>query len=117
MKLELKNVCAIESGDYYQVSFDDDDSDDDYAGPYLLLQRQFEDPDGGICYVETHDERYCGHFRLKGARLTCSSFVFELRRKQSAVIEVRFSTTRATFKELFRILQIMIPNLEVEKAG
>jgi hypothetical protein len=117
MKLELKNVCAVESGDYYQVSFDDDDTDDvDYDGPYLLLQRQFEDPDGGICYVEAHDEEYCGHFRLKRAHLTNSSFVIELQRKRSAIIEVRFSATRATFKELLRILQIMIPNLEVENA-
>jgi hypothetical protein len=27
-----------------------------------LIQRQFEDPDDNWCYIETHDEKYCGHF-------------------------------------------------------
>ena len=28
--------------------------------PYLIIQRQFETPDGGRCYVETHDHVYVG---------------------------------------------------------
>ncbi len=90
MKLELDNVCATESGDYYQVSFHADTDD----GPCLLVQRQFEGPDGGYCYVETHDEDYRGHVRFKRSILTRDSFVMELRRKQAARIEVRFCTTR-----------------------
>jgi hypothetical protein len=30
-----------------------------------LIQRQFEDPDDNWCYIETHDEKYCGHFLLR----------------------------------------------------
>ncbi len=115
MKLELDNVKATESGDYFQVSFHTNADD----GHYLLVQRQFEDPDGGYCYVEAHDEEYCGHVRVKRALLTRDRFIMELRRKQAAHIEVRFRTTQSAFDDLRRILQIMFPDLELDlgKAG
>jgi hypothetical protein len=51
-------------GDYYQATFTvEDDTDElDSDSPYLLIQRDFEMPGDGSCYVETHDERYRGHF-------------------------------------------------------
>ncbi len=116
MKLELNNVCATESGDYYQVSFhtnSGEDADTD-GGPYLLVQCQFEDPDGGYYYVESHDEQYCGHVRVKRAFLTRHGFTIDLRRKQAAQIEVLFNTDQDTFDELRRVLQIMFPNLELD---
>jgi len=63
MRFRAKYVSASENGDYYQVAFENTDpaSDAEVDGadsPCLLIQRQFEDPDGGRCYVETHDEGY-----------------------------------------------------------
>ena len=52
-------------GDYYQAMFEAEQDSDDPDSPYLLIQRQFEDPDDHWCYVETHDEKYCGHFLLR----------------------------------------------------
>ena len=58
MKLQAKNVSIGEAGDeYFQVSFDSEvpnDDDFDLSGPdhpYLIVQRQFEDDDGGVCYI------------------------------------------------------------------
>src|SRR5712671_2893151 len=56
----------------FQVSFDNEDPSDDDLDlsppdhPYLLVQRQFKDDDGGVCYIETLDhDTYTGHFRLR----------------------------------------------------
>ena len=71
MRFHAKYVSATEAGDYYQVSFETEDPGDDATdppgldSPYLIIQRQFETPDGGRCYVETHDHGYVGHYRLK----------------------------------------------------
>ena len=56
MRFRAKHVSASENGDYYQVAFENRDAASDAAdvypdSPYLLIQRQFEDPDGGKCYV------------------------------------------------------------------
>ena len=54
MRIQLNRVSASESGDYYQVTFEGEVNEEE--GPYVLVQRQFEFPDGGRCYVETHDQ-------------------------------------------------------------
>ncbi len=114
MKLKLDRVSVAEYGDYFQVAFSATDEAD---SPYLVIQRQFEDPDGGVCYVETHDEAYIGHSRVARAALYRSKFVLELRRKKASRIEVTFRTTEQDFKELRRVLRIMIPSLAVVDAG
>jgi len=68
MRFHAKYVSAMESGgQYFVVSFDNKDPrNDDFElsgdeDPYLIVQRQFEDDDGGVCYIETHDhDTYSG---------------------------------------------------------
>ena len=48
------------AGDYYQAMFEADEQADRPHAPYLLIQRQFEDPDEHLCYVETHDKSTSG---------------------------------------------------------
>jgi len=54
MRFRAKYVSASENGDYYQVAFENrdpaSDAADEYGpdSPYLLIERQFEDPDGGV---------------------------------------------------------------------
>ena len=62
MRFHAKYVSVGEFGDeYFEASFDSEDpgNDDlDLSGdenPYLIVQRQFEDGDRGVCYIETHD--------------------------------------------------------------
>src|SRR3954451_20898897 len=86
MRFHAKYVSAGESGgEYFAVSFDNENpSNDEFElsddeDPYLIVQRQFEDDDGGVCYIETHDhDTYSGHFRLRLLWFTPTRFTFEL---------------------------------------
>ena len=56
MRFHAKHVSVGESGgEYFAVSFDSEDPSDDDSDlsgdedPYLIVQRQFEDDDGGGC--------------------------------------------------------------------
>ena len=96
MRFRAKYVSASESGDYYQVAFENTDPASDAAdadgadSPYLLIQRQFEDPDGGRCYVETHDEKYIGNFRLRSIEFSPSRPLLEIARHRNNRVEVFF---------------------------
>jgi hypothetical protein len=59
-------------GDYYQASFHAEEETDDLddISPYLLIQRDFEMSYGRSCYIETHDERYRGHFSVRRIEFT-----------------------------------------------
>src|SRR6201987_5849283 len=59
------STSVFGDGDYAQATFEVEQDTDDPDSPYLLIQRQFEDPDDNWCYIETHDEKYCGHFLLR----------------------------------------------------
>ncbi len=78
-------------GLYFQVSFyaEDPDADVDLTAPegrYLLIQRQFEDEDGGVCYIETHEpETYVGHFRLRLLELNRTRLMFEIDKNPAMV--------------------------------
>lgn len=110
MKIRLDHVSASESGDYYQVLFE---AEEDGDGAYVLIQRQFEDPDGGLCYVEAHDEAYIGHFKVVRAALDRNRFCLELPRREAAEVEVTFKATDRNYNDVVRIMRIMIPCIEV----
>jgi hypothetical protein len=112
MRFRAKYVSASENGDYYQVAFENTDpaSDADVDGPdspYLLIQRQFEDPDGGRCYVETHDEGYIGHFRLRSIEFSPSRLLVEIARDRNNRIEVIFDIGLFEFEEVRRVIDII----------
>ena len=95
-------TCVPEEsgGEYFQVSFDSEaPSDDDLDlslpdQPYLLVQCQFEDDDGGVCYIETHDhDTYTGHFRLRLIEFTPTRLAFEIVRRDHKYVEVTFTTS------------------------
>ena len=109
MKLNARYVSIGDFDDlYFQVSFENQHPAADYdpsapTEPYLLLQRQFEDDDGGVCYLETHDtDRFAGHFRLRLIEFTPTRLAFEIDRPEDRTIEVthklstRFSRSRFT---------------------
>ena len=116
MKFRAKHVSIGESGgEYFQVSFDNEDPSDDDLDlslpdqPYLLVQRQFEDDDGGVCYVETHDhDTYTGHYRLRLIEFTPTRLAFEIVRKDNKYVEVAFDDLNAKrFSEVKRIVNII----------
>src|SRR5215472_12012168 len=115
MRFHAKHVSVEESGgEYFAVSFESEDpSDDDFdlsgdEDPHLIVQRQFEDDDGGICYIETHDhDTYSGHFRLRLVRFTPTRFTFEIARKNDQYVEVTYDLDAQRFDEVRRIVHMI----------
>ena len=115
MRLHANHVSVGESGDeYFQVSFDSEapsHGDFDLSGlahPYLLIQRQFEDDDGGVCYIESHDhDTYTGHFRLRLIEFTPTRLAFEIARTDHKYIEVTYDLDAKRFGDVQRIVQIV----------
>jgi hypothetical protein len=115
LRLHANHVSVAESGgEYFQVSFDSEapsDDDFDLSGPdhpYLVVQRQFEDDDGGVCYIETHDhDTYAGHFRLRLIEFTPTRLAFEIARTDHKYIEVTYDLSAKRFGEVQRIVRII----------
>ena len=108
-ELDCERVSASAAGDYFQVLFErTPDSDQGY----VLIQRQFESPDGGECYIETDDPDFCGHFRIRSAQLSRSRFHLAFGNRPEKQITLSFSATHSAYSKAKRVLQIMIPGLE-----
>ena len=125
MKFHAKYVSVGESGDeYFQVSFDNEapsDDDFDLSGPdhpYLIVQRQFEDDDGGVCYIETHDhDTYTGHFRLRLIEFTPTRLAFEIARADHKYVEVTYDLDAKRFGDVQRIVRIVFGVQELRGAA
>ena len=114
MNLHASYVSVADFDDLvFQVSFDTEDPDADFdlhapEGPYLLIQREFEDEDGGVCYIETHEpDSYAGHFRLQLVELTPKRLLFEIDRPADRTVEVTFALDPERFSEVERVLRII----------
>jgi hypothetical protein len=101
---------VTESGDYYQVLFERGGLREEY----LLIQRQFEFPDGGLCYIETHDMSPSGHFKVVRAKLSPHHLVLAC--ENGPELEATFNANKEEYPEIRRILKIMLPDLEVAEA-
>jgi len=116
LRLHASHVSIEESGgEFFQVSFDSEvRSEDDFDlsepdHPYLLVQRQFEDNDGGVCYIETHDhDTYAGHFRLRLIEVTPTRLAFEIARTDNKYVEVTYDLDAKRFDEVRRIAHIIL---------
>ncbi len=74
VQFHAPSVSASADGDYYRLwlglteSYEENADPHEMKGPYLIVQRQFEMPDGGQCYIEMDDEANIGHFPLPATR-------------------------------------------------
>lgn len=113
MRLFAKKVSAVTSGDYYQLLFDSDDRDEgsvnphDQPEPYLMLQKQFEFVDDGTCYVESGDEEYVGHFKIKLLEFSATSLKFDIAGHDHDHVEVSFDMTEAELDEARPFVEII----------
>jgi len=120
LQFHAASVSASVAGDYYQLSFGPRKSADERAdphevvGPYLIVQREFEMPNGDECYVETHDERYIGHFRLRLAEFNRKRLAFEIVGRRDNHVDVSFSVGKADFEKVFRVGEIIFGLREPE---
>ncbi len=113
MRFQAQRVSASAAGDYFQLSLGPEESDEEESdpyevkGPYLVVQRQFEMPDGGRCYLETHDKGYIGHFRLRLTQLSRTRLAFDVLRKTDNHVEVSFALNASEFEEVRRIAEVI----------
>jgi len=113
MRFQAKYVSADDAGNYYQVSFETADPNDDATdppgldSPYLIIQRQFETPDGGRCYIETHDYGYVGHYRLKLIDFSPTQLLIAIERKSNTHVEVTYALDAVEFDEVQRVVNII----------
>ena len=95
-----------------QATFQAEQDTDDPDSPYLLIQRQFEDPDENWCYIETHDEKYCGHFLLCHVDFTPQKLTIELDRPRDNLVSVTFAMAATEFAEASRVVEIISGEIE-----
>ena len=113
MRFHAQRVSASAAGDYFQLSLGPEESDEkefdpyEESGPYLVVQRQFEMPDRGRCYIETHDEGYIGNFPLRLTQLSRTRLAFEILRKTDNHVEVSFALNASEFEEVRRIAEVI----------
>jgi len=113
MRFHAEYVSTAEAGDYYQVSFETEDPGDDATNPpgldspYLIIQRQFETPDGGRCYVETHDHGYVGRYRLRLIDFSPTQLIVAIERKSNTHVEVTYALDAVEFNEVQRVVNII----------
>ena len=101
------STSVFGDGDYYQAAFEAEEDTDDPFSPYLLIQRQFEDPDDNLCYIETHDEKYCGHFLLRSVDFTPRKLSLELDRPRDNFVSVTFAIMETEFAEVSQVVKII----------
>jgi hypothetical protein len=105
-----ENVSVSEVGDGFQVLFEKTPGSEE---GYMLVQRHFEFPDGGKCYIETDDRELCGHFRFRGAQLSRDRFQMVFGIRPVREITVFFKATDSAYAKVQRVLQIMIPEIRL----
>ena len=103
----FKHASASEAGDYYQLLFDDDDEGDSIDGQYVLIQRQFEFPDDGSYYLESGDSGFCGHVKVRAAKLNREFLSIEFLAEEWSALRIRYTADQDEYKELDRIVRIM----------
>src|SRR6516162_7869505 len=106
------STSVFGDGDYYQAMFEAEQDTDDPDSPYLLIQRQFEDPDDNWCYIETHDEKYCGHFLLRRVDFAPQKMSIEIDRPMDNLISVTFAMMAAEFPEASQVVKIISGEIE-----
>ena len=107
MRFHANHVSSSASGDYYQAMFEAEENTNDPNSPYFLIQRQFETSDGGRCYIETHDEKYIGHFRLRRVEFTPERLSIEFDRPSDNLVNVTFSMAVSDFEEASQVIKII----------
>ena len=104
------SVCG--DGDYYQATFQAEEDTDDPDSPYLLIQRQFQDPDDNWRYVETHNEKYCGHFLLRRVDFTPQKLSIELDRPRDNLVSVTCAMAATEFAKASQVVKIISGEIE-----
>ena len=123
MRFHAAGVSASAAGDYYQLHFGPRESDEEKSdpyevrGPYLIVQKQFEMSDDALCYIETDDEDYIGHFPLRLMEIGPARLEFEIVRSTDNHVEVSFALSPSEFEDVKRVAEVIFGLKEPEYDG
>ena len=110
--IEFKLVSITKAGDYYQIMFHDGlDTEEE---PYFLIQSQFEFPDGGVCYFESHNEELIEHCKVKSVSLSTHRIILSYGEELNREVEIEFGLHGVDFQDLASTLKEMIPEVKFE---
>ncbi len=112
VEFRCEHVSATKAGDGFQVLFE---TTRDSLEGYVLIQRHFEFPDGGKCYLETDAREFCGHFRIHSANLSRNRFQIAFGNAPVKRIRVLFSATDSVYAEVERNLTVDHRRLELAR--
>jgi len=62
---------------------------------------------GGKCYIESHDEEYIGHFKLKLVEFSPTRLAYEIARRDHKFVDVSFALTANEFEEARPIVEVI----------
>jgi hypothetical protein len=105
------STSVFGDGDYYQVTFQAEQDTDDPDSSYLLIRRQFEDPDDNWCYIETHDEN-TAVILLRRVDFAPQKLSIELDRPRDNLVSVTFAMAATEFAEASQVVKIISGEIE-----
>jgi hypothetical protein len=95
----------LEGREYFQVLFQEQDEP---GVKYVLLQRQFEIPDGGVCYFECDDIERSGSHVIRKAKLSRDRFEIEVPGEDGGKWVVLFELDDWRYAALKEVLSIIL---------
>ena len=95
----------LEGREYFQVLFQEKDEP---GVKYVLLQRQFEIPDGGISYFECDEIERSGSHVISKSKLSRDRFEIEVPGASGGQWAVAFEIDDRSYAELKEVLRIIL---------
>ena len=120
INLKFKKSYVSISGDYYQISFDDEpnEPDDptnvddviDSLGPYFLVQFNYEFA-AKECYIESDDENLIGHYIVNRVVVGHRTFTIKYGANDKYVVNIEFEATDEEQKDIISASKDMFSNV------
>jgi hypothetical protein len=95
----------LEFREYFQVLFQEKDEP---GVKYVLLQRQFEIPDGGACYFECDEIEHSGSYVIRNSKLSRDRFEIQIPGDDGGKWGVTFELDEGRYEELKEVLSIIL---------
>jgi hypothetical protein len=95
----------LEGREYFQVVFEEQDEP---GVKYVLLQRQFEIPDGGVCYFECDEIERSGSHVIQNSKLSRDRFEINVPGDDGGKWVVKFELGDRRYEELKEVLSIIL---------
>jgi len=95
----------LEGREYFQVLLQEQDQP---GVKYVLLQRQFEIPNGGVCYFECDEIERSGSYVIRKSKLSRERFEIEVPGKNGGKWAIEFDIDERRYAELKEVLGIIL---------